>query len=192
MFNTEKELEILALIRRCKRHERSAQFELYRKFYGFGMAICIRYAHTKEDALEMLNDAFFQIFTKIHQYNEQYTFVAWSRTIFIHTAIDHLRKYNMLAIVADEQHTTSEPSVADDISKWMDGEEIVFLVSQLPPQYRAVFNLHEVVGYSHEDIAQMLGISTGTSKSNLFRAREKLEHIARDYYRKKLVKDKHP
>lgn len=187
MLNSKVDSELLALIKRCKRYERSAQFELYRKFYGFGMAICLRYSHTQEEALEMLNDAFFQIFTKIHQYNEQYTFVAWAKSIFIHASISYLRKYDVPAVVSDEQQINESPAT-EDVSLWINQEEATFFVSQLSPQYRAVFNLYEIEGYSHDEIALMLGISAGTSKSNLFRARIKLEQIVREYFKKNIIK----
>ena len=182
MTNAEKEAAILSLIRRCKRYDRSAQFELYRRFYRFGVGICLRYAHSEEDAKEMLNDAFFRIFTKIEQYDEQRTFVAWSRTIFIRTAIDHLRKYGSETIVEDVEELR-DLAVSDDMVDWMNAEEVAQLVRQLPAQYRAVFNLFEVEGYTHDEIGQMLGISSGTSKSNLSRAREKLKGIVHNYLR---------
>lgn len=180
MTDREKEAAILSLIRRCKRYDRSAQFELYRRFYRFGMGICLRYAHSEEDGREMLNDAFYRIFTKIESYDEQRTFVAWARTIFIRTAIDHLRKYQE-NFVAGDIDEVSDLAVSESSIDWMNAEEAAYLVRQLPPQYRTVFNLYEVEGYTHDEIGQMLGISSGTSKSNLSRAREKLKSIVHNY-----------
>lgn len=191
MLKKEKEAEILALIRRCRRYERGAQFELYHKFYGFGMAICMRYVHSQEDALEMLNDAFYHIFTKMNEYNEQYTFVTWARTIFVRLSIDHLRKYK-LQLSVDEWQETSTPDIPEAMVEWMNYEELVLLINRLPPQYRAVFNLYEVEGYPHEEIAQLLGINIGTSKSNLFRARERLKQIAHEYFNDGALKNREP
>jgi RNA polymerase sigma-70 factor, ECF subfamily len=183
-----KEAELLSLIRRCKRYERSAQFEIYRRFYRFGIGICLRYAKTEEDAQEMLNEAFYRIFTKIKQYDEQYTFVAWARTIFIHTSIDELRmqKHDLVTEEAAEIH---DKPITDEMVDWMNAEEVAYLVRQLPPQYRAVYNLYEVEGYRHQEIGNMLNISTGTSKSNLARARQKLQGIVQDYLKQSDLKE---
>ncbi|TAK45192.1 MAG: sigma-70 family RNA polymerase sigma factor [Saprospiraceae bacterium] len=188
MTKEKKEAELLSLIRRCKRYDRSAQFEIYRRFHRFGIGICLRYAKTEEDAQEMLNEAFYRIFTKIKQYDEQYTFVAWARTIFIHTAIDELRKqkHDLNTEEATEKH---DKLITDEMVDWMNAQEVAFLVRQLPPQYRAVYNLHEVEGYEHQEIGKMLNISTGTSKSNLARARKKLEGIVYDYLKQSDLKE---
>ncbi|MCB0519823.1 MAG: sigma-70 family RNA polymerase sigma factor [Lewinellaceae bacterium] len=180
MTPSEKEAAILALIRRCKRYDRSAQFELYKRFYRFGIGICLRYAQTEDEAREVLNDGFYRIFTNIEKYDEAYTFVTWARTIFVRTSIDHLRKQkNKLAY--DEVEEAGDISVPDSSIDWMNAQEAAHLIQQLPPQYRAVFNLYEVDGHTHEEIGQLLGISTGTSKSNLARARQKLKGIVQDY-----------
>lgn len=171
---------LLPLIRLCKKGERSAQFNLYRRFYRFGMGICLRYASSEEDAREIVNDAFFNIFTKLKQYDEQRTFVSWARKVFINAAIDHLRKYKSQLETEDLENTiaTSQESASID---WMKADELAHLIGQLPPQYGAVYNLFEIEGYSHEEISDMLGISSGTSKSNLARARKKLEQIVANY-----------
>lgn len=178
---------MLSLIRRCKRYDRSAQFELYRRFHRFGIGICLRYAKTEEDAQEMLNEAFFRIFTKIKQYDERYTFVAWARTIFIHTAIDQLRKHKHDLDTEDFAEIHDKP-ISDEMIDWMNAEEVAFLVRQLPPQYKAVFNLYEVEGFDHNEIGKMLNISTGTSKSNLARARKKLKGIVQGYLKQSDLK----
>jgi len=183
-----KEAELLSLIRRCKRYDRSAQFELYRRFHRFGIGICLRYAKTEEDAQEMLNEAFYRIFTKIKQYDERYTFVAWARTIFIHTAIDELRKQKHYLNTEVASEINDKP-ITDEMIDWMNAEEVAFLVRQLPPQYRAVYNLYEVEGYGHKEIGAMLNISTGTSKSNLARARKKLSGIVQNYLKKSDLKN---
>ncbi|MAT52867.1 MAG: RNA polymerase subunit sigma-70 [Saprospirales bacterium] len=171
---------LLPLIRLCKKGDRSAQFNLYRRFYRFGMGICLRYASSEEDAREIVNDAFFNIFTKLKQYDEQRTFVSWARKVFIHAAIDYLRKYKSNPST-EELEQVPESEFEPESINWMHADEIAQLIGQLPPQYRAVYNLYEIEGYKHEEIGKLLGISTGTSKSNLARARKKMELIVANY-----------
>lgn len=171
---------LLPLIRLCKKGDRSAQFILYRRFFRFGMGICLRYAPSEDEAREIVNDAFFNIFTKLNQYDEERTFVSWARRVFINAAIDYLRKHKSTPHT-DDLTAVDASEVEPEAINWMRADEIAQLIRQLPPQYRAVYNLFQVEGYSHEEIGKLLGISTGTSKSNLARARKKLEQIVANY-----------
>lgn len=173
-------ITLLPLIRLCKKGDRRAQFILYQKFYQFGLSICMRYASTEAEAMEIVNDGFFKIFTKISQYDEERTFVSWARKVFINAAIDYLRKYTdhqQSVSLEDVQETGMDPEAIS----WMQADEIARLIGQLPPQYRAVYNLYQIEGYSHEEIGKLLGIGLGTSKSNVARARKKLEQIVAKY-----------
>lgn len=139
------------------------------------MSICLRYTHTREEALDVLNDGFLKVFTKLDQYNAEYPFKAWLRRILINTALDQYRQavqhyyHDDISAVADHV-----PTQGADAYSQLAYEELLALISRLSPAYRVVFNLYVLDGYSHEEIAAQLTISVGTSKSNLARARENL------------------
>ncbi len=176
----ENDKELLVLIRLCKRGDRWAQSQLYQRYYRFGMGICRRYASNEEEAREIVNDAFFNIFTRFHQYDEQRAFINWARQIFVHASIDYLRKYKSKP-EHDELPEYPVHGVPPEVAQWIDAEELYMLIRQLSPQYRAVYCLYEIDGYNHQEIADMLGISEGTSKSNLARARRRMEAIVATY-----------
>ncbi|MEZ4987686.1 MAG: sigma-70 family RNA polymerase sigma factor [Saprospiraceae bacterium] len=155
---------------------------LYQRMYSFAMSICIRYASNKEEALEILNDGFFKVFTKIEQFDEKKAdFRSWLRSILVHQAIDYHRKYHkrIKLEIIDEYLPSHEESLSVD----NDGlgnllyEELVEFIQHLPPQYRMVFNLFVIEEMSHPEIAKQLGITVGTSKSNFSKARKKLMDI---------------
>jgi RNA polymerase sigma factor (sigma-70 family) len=147
------------------------------------MAICDRYTNRQDDALEILNDGFLKIFREIHHYQPAYadvvsSFKGWMRKIMVYTAIDHFRKNQKHQMVTQLdsvvfQVESSGESAIDKLSY----EEIIRGVQELSPGYRTVFNLFIIDGLSHEEIANQLGISTGTSKSNLSKARKQLQKI---------------
>lgn len=162
------------LLAGCLRHNRRSQEMLYRQFYGYAMSVCLRYTQTREEAVEVLNDGFLKVFTKLHQYDPAQPFKPWLRRILINTATDYYRQaaphYYQNDLHAAEHLTSQE---ADALSG-LGHEYLLSLVQQLTPAYRMVFNLYAIDGYSHDEIATQLGISVGSSKSNLARARENL------------------
>lgn len=156
---------------------------IYHSFYGYAMAVCGRYAGNQDDAVEILNDGFLKIFREIHQFTPAYadvmnSFKGWLRKIMIYTAIDHFRKNHKHRLVA-----SLEPVVyhlagdGEDAIDKLSYEEIIRAVQHLSPGYRTVFNLFVIEGMSHEEISKKLDISTGTSKSNLSKARVQLQKI---------------
>jgi RNA polymerase sigma factor (sigma-70 family) len=147
------------------------------------MAICDRYTNRQDDALEILNDGFLKIFREIHHYQPAYadvvsSFKGWMRKIMVYTAIDHFRKNQKHQLVTqlDSVVFQVESSGETAIDK-LSYEEIIRGVQELSPGYRTVFNLFIIDGLSHEEISNQLGISTGTSKSNLSKARKQLQKI---------------
>ena len=170
------------LLAGCQRQERVAQRRLYSQFHGFAMSICLRYTRDRDQALEAANDGFLKVFRDLHRFDAARhpddvlgSFRGWLKRIMIHTAIDHYR--------ANERHQHQQE--LDDVTlNHADGgatpldtlsyDELLALVQRLPPAYRAVFNLAVIDGFGHEQIAEQLHISTGTSKSNLFKARAHL------------------
>ncbi len=164
------------LLNKCRKGDRRAQKKLFKLLYPYSMSICLRYAHDEEEAMEVLNDGYLKIFAKIDQHNPNRSFKAWARRIFINTAIDHYRKnekhYHSLEInTVDTEHI--KPDVLDNLA----AADIRAMVSQLPPAYRLIFNLYVVEGYNHREIAEKIGISEGTSKSNLSKARIRLKKM---------------
>lgn len=147
------------------------------------MAICDRYANKQEDAVEILNDGFLKIFREIHHYRPSYTdvissFKGWLRKIMVYTAIDHFRKNQKHQMVTQlDQVVYHIPTINEDAIDKLSYEEIIRAIQELSPGYRTVFNLFIIEGLSHEEISRHLGISTGTSKSNLSKARRQLQKI---------------
>ena len=167
----------------CALNKRESQKVIYNSFYGYAMAICDRYTKHEEDAVEILNDGFLKIFKEIHHYSPAYTdvvssFKGWLRKIMVYTAIDHYRKHLKHKMVADIDPVVLQfPSSGEDALDKISYEEIIRSIQDLSPGYRTVLNLFIIDGLSHDEIAEQLGISTGTSKSNLSKARKQLQKI---------------
>lgn len=176
MPNSENKPYILNLVTQSKKGNRKAQQELYKHFYGYGMTISIRYAKNREAAEEIVNDGFVKMFRNLHKFNPNYSFRAWLRRIMINAAIDHHRrnkKHQHTIDIAHAQHVTSDITGLDNVAL----QDILKLVQELAPSYRMVFNLYAIEGYKHREIAEQLGITEGTSKSNLAIARHKLQKM---------------
>lgn len=165
------------LLAGCARNQRRSQELLYRKFYGYAMGICLRYTNTREQALDVLNDGFLKVFTRLDQYNPDQPFKNWLRRILINTALDQYRQevrhYYHDDVGVAEQMPAHQPDALSTLAH----EELIGMIQQLSPAYRVVFNLYVIDGFSHDEIAAQLGISAGTSKSNLARARENLKQM---------------
>lgn len=143
------------------------------------MKVCLRYAGNYEDANEILNSGFLKVFTSIGTYNFLGSFEGWMRKIMVNTALDKIKseqtqKQNTL-VVEDYSAYENEVLVENEVVKNISGEAVLGLVNQLPPMSRSVFNLYVFDGYSHREIAQMLGIKEGTSHWHLMNARTLLK-----------------
>ncbi len=151
------------------------------------MAICDRYAGNQDDAMEILNDGFLKVFREIHHYSPAYSdvvssFKGWLRKIMVYTSIDHFRKNQKHQVLTQLDNVVYQvQAAADDALDKISYEEIIRSVQLLSPGYRTVFNLFVIEGWSHDEIADHLGISTGTSKSNLSKARRQLQKILYKY-----------
>ncbi|MFI5133339.1 MAG: RNA polymerase sigma factor [Chitinophagales bacterium] len=167
----------------CALNSRESQKMIYSSFYGYAMAICDRYTNNQEDAVEILNDGFLKIFREIHHYKPAYadvvsSFKGWLRKIMIYTAIDHFRKNHKHRMVTDLDNVVYQvAAVSEDAVEKISYDEIIRAIQDLSPAYRTVFNLFVIEGLSHDEIADKLDISTGTSKSNLSKARKQLQKI---------------
>lgn len=175
--------ELTHHVEACGHNSRESQKVIYSSFYGYAMAICDRYAGTQDDAIEILNDGFLKVFREIHHYKPAYTdvvssFKGWLRKIMVYTSIDHFRKNQKHRMMTQLDNVVYQvPSVHDDALDKISYEEIIRSVQCLSPGYRTVFNLFVIEGWSHDEIAEHLGISSGTSKSNLSKARRQLQKI---------------
>lgn len=149
---------------------------LYEHFYGYAMSICLRYSKTRDESREILNDGFMKIFMRLVTRDTNASFKSWLRRIMINAAIDHYRKHSKHYQIREINESTTWISAGEtDALHELLYEELIALVQELSPAYRAVFNLYAIDGYTHEEIASQLEISVGTSKSNLFKAREHLK-----------------
>lgn len=170
------EKELQHLIDGCVRQERQSQEMLYQQLYGFAMKICLRCADNRGQAAEIVNEGFFKAFTNIGKYDSRWPFKAWLKKIMYHTSIDYYRSNLKWANM--EELERSDYLVHDDsVERKLGYDDLLTMVQRLPPACRIVFNLYAIDGYSHEEIAQMTGISAGTSRSNLHKARQKLQQM---------------
>ena len=175
--------ELSLHIERCALNNRESQKKIYTSFYGYAMAVCDRYTNNQDDALEILNDGFLKIFKEVHRYKPAYSdvissFKGWLRKIMVYTAIDHFRKNHKYAFTAELDNGVIQVSApAETPLDRLSYEEIIRAVQKLTPGYRTVFNLFIIEGFTHEEISGKLGISTGTSKPNLAKARRQLQKI---------------
>jgi len=170
-------------IRGCSLNDRESQKKLYHSFYGYAMSVCDRYTSRDEDVSEILNDGFLKVFKEIHQFKPAYadvvsSFKGWLRKIMVYTAIDHFRKNQKHQNVSElDTAIIHLPAPAESAVDKISYDEIIRFIQDLSPAYRTVLNLFIVDGFSHEEISRQLGISIGTSKSNLAKARKQLQKI---------------
>ena len=156
------------------------QQELYNRFASKMYGVCLRYASNSEEAEDILQEGFIKIFNKINSYRGEGSFEGWIRRIFVNTAIEHFRKKTYLQPITETEENTVEGkylSVLDNLAE----RDIVQLIQQLSPGYRTVFNMYVVEGYTHKQIAELLRISEGTSKSQLSRAKLILQDLVRTF-----------
>jgi RNA polymerase sigma factor (sigma-70 family) len=170
------------ILQGCRKNDRGSQKMLYERYYGYAMSICLRYADNRDEASVILNDGFMKILTSIKQFDLSRPLKPWLRKILVNTAINHYREKQRLIHVEEMERAESEAE-AENIISGISYQEIIEILHKLPPAYRTVFNLHAIEGYKHEEIAQMLGITVGTSKSNLFKAKEHLRRILNDFFK---------
>lgn len=175
--------ELIHIINGCVAAKRESQKAFYKLFYGFSMAICMRYCTTKDDAMEVVNDGFLKIFRELHVFYPKYenfesSLRGWMKSIMIHTSVDHFRK-NSRKNQLDDIHDNHLEIIHDaetSIDK-ISHKELIEMVQRLSPAYRTVFNLYVIDGYKHEEIAAKLNISAGTSKSNLAKAKANIQKM---------------
>nr|WP_299386002.1 sigma-70 family RNA polymerase sigma factor [Allomuricauda sp.] len=169
-------MDLEELIHNCKKGKRQAQAELYRKYSGVLFGMCLKYSRNQTEAEDNLHDSFMTIFNKIDQYKFNGSFEGWIKRITVNTVLQKYRKEQYMDVVSENVGEVVEVDTEQaDISL----STLLGYIQELPNKYRLTFNLYVLDGYSHKEISEMLGTSTGTSKSNLARAkmilREKIE-----------------
>lgn len=168
------------IITLCQKNDRKAQKELYQaispKLYGS----CLRYAPNEADAQDILQDTFIIIFKKIDQFKFKGSFEGWCKRIAVNTALQRYRGVKVYDLVNEDQLAnleTVEVEESDDVPL----KKLLSMVQELPERYRLVFTMYVMDGYSHKEIAEMMKITTGTSKSNLARARQHLQLMVKTW-----------
>jgi RNA polymerase sigma factor (sigma-70 family) len=162
------------LIKACIKQDMRCHKELYKAFYGFSMGICLRYTGSRDEAAEVMNQGFFKVFTQIGSYDMRTPFAGWLAKIMRNVSIDFYRPKLKIAHTEDMEKA-EYISDGDAVDVNLNYNDLLAMVQQLPDTYRIAFNLFAIDGYSHDEIASMLNISPGTSKSNLQRARQRLK-----------------
>ena len=164
-----------ALVDRCKERDALGQKELYDLYKTTLFGICRRYLHSIEDAEVVLTESFVKIFTKLDDYKGEGSFEGWMKKITVNEALMFLRKHRLHFQELDTFHL--EFGEAPHYDDQLEEADIMGLFEQLPPGYRTVLNLYDVEGYKHKEIADLLGISINTSKSQLILARKKMKEL---------------
>ncbi len=175
--------EEMQLVEGCIKQSRKAQKEVFSKLYGRLFSICMRYADDPDEAKDILQNGFIKVFKGIGNYKGDGSFEGWIKRIVVNTAIDNYRRKKVKPVITDSELTdrvggmTAEEEVSESIYNQVPINVVTDAVQQLSPAYRTVFNLYVMEGHNHNEIAEMLDISVGTSKSNLSKARLNLRKI---------------
>ncbi len=167
------------LISGCRENDRRSQKALYDLFYGYALVVALPYCSRQSDAREVVNDAFLKTFGGLDKYDSKLPFKPWFRTIVVRSAINYYHKYLEKLPLSDFSEAETV-GFEDDFIEKMTSDDVLNLLQQLPPSYRLAINLFVFEAYSHPEIAELLGISMGASKSNLFKAKRQLKLLLTD------------
>ncbi|MBX0289573.1 sigma-70 family RNA polymerase sigma factor [Hymenobacter sp. HSC-4F20] len=162
------------LIAACRQGSSRAQKLLYERFAGLMLSVCLRYLRRREDAEEALIVGFTKVFRALDQYRHEGSFEGWIRRIVVNEALGMLRRKEPLHLAIDDL-TYETPATPAEAESRLNADDMLALLAELPAGYRTVFNLYALEGYTHPEIGELLGISEGTSKSQLSKARAMLQ-----------------
>lgn len=174
------------LVDGCLRGERLSQQRVYELFSGKMMAVCLRYTKNADQAKDILQDGFIKVFRSMEKFNRAGSFEGWIRRIMVNTAIDHFRRTKNAYLLLGEERSIEDFGDEDDVVADADDEhevwdvrpaDVINAMQKLSPAYRTVFNLYVFEELTHKEIADMLGINIGTSKSNFAKARQNLKKL---------------
>ncbi|MER0441200.1 RNA polymerase sigma factor [Emticicia sp. W12TSBA100-4] len=172
---------LMEVVEDCLKGKESAMKKFYEHFHGFALSVCLSYCENRDDALEIMNDGFLKVFKSLDRVENIERIKPWLRRIMINVAIDHFRK-NIKNQTTQLPENIVEPNFGDtSVYAKLSSEDIMVAVQSLPTNYRLVFNLYAVEGYSHKEIGEMLKMAESTSRANLSLAngllREKLRKM---------------
>jgi RNA polymerase sigma factor (sigma-70 family) len=162
------------IIQGCLKGDRKSQERLYMLFSKRMFGLCLQYADNYDDASDILQEGFIKVYGKLDQFSGKGSFEGWVRRIMINTALERYRSQMHMYPLTD-QAVKKDEMIYEEVIDKLSATDLIKLVQELPPRYRMVFNMYAIEGYSHKEIAEMMGITTGTSKSNLSRARDILQ-----------------
>lgn len=168
--------KLILLLKGCVQRDRRCQRQVYEIYFPYSMSIAIRYIQDQQIAESAVNDSFLKIFNNIKKFDLSKPFKPWLRQILVNTSIDHLKKKNKLKMntnISEADNLSDRENILSSISY----DELIGLVHTLSDAYRTVFNMYVIDGFKHEEISNKLGITIGTSKSNLSKARAKLKAL---------------
>lgn len=167
------------LLKACLKGDRRAQKHLYDRFKDKMFVVCLRYANNRQDAEDLLQEGFIKVFRDLHQYKGKGSLEGWIRRVIVHAAIDYIRSHHKWADLNTVDLSAIQLSSEEMIDERAleTGKTLVALMQKLPPGFRAVLNMYVMEGFTHQEIAARLGISEGTSKSQLSRARQLMKKL---------------
>ena len=164
------------IIKGCQAHKASAQEKLYALYSRRMMAICLRYTNSRFEAEDIFHEAFLKVFRNINAWQGG-SFEGWMRRIFVNTAINHYHQNKKYFDHVDSAHAENSLSASDNVISTLATQELLGLINGMPDGYKLIFNLHVVEGYSHTEIAELLSIAEGSSKSQLSKAKAHLKKL---------------
>ncbi len=169
------------IIKGCVKGSLKYQEILYRQFYAYGMSITLRYTKNREEATEVLNDSFLKVFENIKKFDTGKSFKSWFRQITVNTSIDYYRKTKRM-IQTDDIESYGKYLYNPEQIEDLEVEDLLKLLNYIPEHYSIVFNLYEIEGFDHNEIAEKLKISDSTSRANLSRAKKMLRELFNKQY----------
>jgi len=182
MIDFSNKASIERLVKSCVNGDRISQKELFQTFYGKMLGVCMRYTGNKTEAQDVVHDAFIKVFLSLSKFENKGSLEGWIRRIMVNSAIDHVRKKREMFLSGDESKIEA---LEDDVNEQFEieiytkikADLVMKCVQQLSPAYRTVFNMYIVENYSHQEIAEILNISVGASKSNLAKAKMRVQEL---------------
>jgi RNA polymerase sigma factor (sigma-70 family) len=175
-LESSKEENLAFIVEGCIKKNDKYRELLYRKFFGYALSIALIYCHERSEALEVVNDSFMKVFSKIGHYDSSKPFQGWLRKIVINTSIDKLRRNSNHYKFVEPEKLTIHDETPNAINH-MAAQEIIEMLNQLPHFHKTVFCLYEIEGYSHDEIAEQLGIPISSSRVYLTRAKKQLREL---------------
>ncbi len=173
-----------SIVNRCKKEDRAAQKQLYELFSSKMYSICLRYARSQDDAKDLLHDGFIKVFNSIKGFNATGSFEGWMRRVFVSIALESLRRKDNLIFTPNSEVSETADANYTHIIESMEYDSLLTLIEKLPIGYKTVLKLYSIEGYSHSEIAEMLNITTVTSRSQLSRAKHQLKELLYNHNKK--------